>query len=83
MINEKLSNEAENPALNKGAVSTRLSIGSTVETPHGAGVIVAEEVFRTCERWGVRLHRSPFTFSVAFYFKNEIQRAIEVNSLSK
>lgn len=46
--------------------------GSIVKTPHGKGKIVAEEVFRTCERWGVKLDNNPFSFPIAFYFKNEI-----------
>lgn len=50
-----------------------MKIGDKVDTPHGAGVIVDEEVFRTCQRWGVKLDANPFSFPVAFYFKNEIQ----------
>lgn len=76
---KNLTSNDTKPALSAG---TRLLIGSEVVTPHGKGIIVAEEVFRTCGRWGVKLDKNPFSFPVAFYFKNEIQRAIGVNSLS-
>lgn len=47
-------------------------LGSTVETPHGRGKVTAEEVFRTCERWGVELENNPFNYPIAFYFKREV-----------
>jgi hypothetical protein len=58
-----------------------LKIGSIVTTPHGNGVIVDEEVFRTCQRWGVKLDKNPFSFPVAYYFKNETHGVIGVSSL--
>lgn len=82
MISDTQDNTALQPTLHKANVSTRLSIGARVETPHGRGQIVDEEVFRTCERWGVKLDKNPFPFPVAFYFKNEIRRVIEVSSSS-
>lgn len=63
-----------------------IKIGSKVKTPHGTGIVVQEEVFRTCQRWGVMLDKNPFTFPIAFYFKEEIkknQNAIAVNILSQ
>ena len=45
--------------------------GKEIMTPHGKGIVVAEEIFRMCERWGVQLENNPFSFPVAFYFKNE------------
>ena len=77
MSNEKLSNEAQNPPLCNGVVSTRLSIGSNVWTHYGSGVIVSEEVFRTCERWGVKLDNNPFSFPIAFFFKKEVEHILD------
>lgn len=65
-----------------------IKIGTKVLTPHGTGLVVSEEVFRTCERWGVKLDKNPFTFPVAFYFKEEVKKqkeiqcTIAVNTLS-
>lgn len=53
-----------------------MKIGAKVITPHGLGIIVQEEVFRTCERWGVKLDINPFSFPIAFYFKNEIRLSL-------
>lgn len=75
MSNEKLSNEAQ-----KGVVSTRLSIGSNVWTPYGSGVIVEEEVFRTCQRWGVKLDNNPFSFPIAFFFKKEVEHILDART---
>jgi len=50
----------------------KIKIGSSVKTPHGEGIVVNEEVFRFCERWGVKLKNSPSTFPVSYYFKEEI-----------
>ncbi len=49
-----------------------IKIKSLVNTPDGVGVVVSEEVFRTAERWGVLLEENPFSFPIAFYFKNEL-----------
>jgi len=50
----------------------KIKIGSLVKTPHGEGIIVDEEIFRSCERWGIKLKNSPFAFSVSYYFKEKI-----------
>lgn len=49
-----------------------VKIGTKVQTPHGSGVVVQEEIFRTCERWGVKLDANPFSFPVSFYLKSEV-----------
>lgn len=77
MSNQKLSNESQTPPLRNGVVSTRLSIGLNVHTPFGSGVIVSEEVFRTCERWGVKLDNNPFSFPIAFFFKKEVGHILD------
>ncbi|HLU84120.1 MAG TPA: hypothetical protein VKZ45_01500 [Vicingaceae bacterium] len=74
--NETL-NQADNSALHKTKVSTRLSIGSNVWTPYGSGGIVEEEVFRTCQRWGVKLDNNPFSFPIAFFFKKEVEHILD------
>jgi len=55
-------------------MSGRIKIGVTVETPHGNGIVVSEEVFKGSERWGVKLDNNPFSFPVAFFFKNEVEK---------
>jgi len=54
-----------------------IKINSIVQTPNGRGTIVKEEVFRECERWGIKLDNSPFNFPVAFYFKKEVTAAFD------
>lgn len=49
-----------------------IKINSLVNTPNGRGVVLKEEVFRGCERWGVALEIYPFSFPIAYYFKNEV-----------
>lgn len=53
-----------------------IKIHSIVETPHGVGEVKKEEVFRTCQRWGVKLANNPFTFPIAFYFKKEVKEIV-------
>jgi hypothetical protein len=47
-------------------------IGDIVRTPHGKGTIVKFEQFRLTERVGVELKINPFSFTLAYYFLNEI-----------
>ena len=49
-----------------------MKIGDRVKTEHGEGEIVDIESFDKGDRYGVKLDNNPFTFPVAYYFKNEI-----------
>ncbi len=44
-----------------------------VKTPHGEGVIVDIEDFKT-KRYGVELKDNPFSFPIAYYFKDELKK---------
>lgn len=50
--------------------------GDQVTTPHGKGIIVDFEKHRLYERVGVKLENNPFSFPIAYYFKNEINANI-------
>ena len=50
----------------------KIKINSIVNTPHGRGIVVKEEVFKDSERWGVELEDNPLSFPVVYYFKHEI-----------
>jgi len=82
-LTKNVPDEAQSPAFLVGDVSTRfIRIKSHVQTPHGNGIVVDEEVFRTCGRWGVRLEKNPFSFSIVYYFKEEIKKLNQTIAVS-
>lgn len=49
-----------------------LRVGNRVVTPDGPGEITDIERWSSGDRYGVRLDKTPFSYPIAFYFKNEI-----------
>jgi len=48
--------------------------GDRVKTKHGEGVIVDIENFDKSKRYGVNLDVKQFSFPIAYYFENEIEK---------
>lgn len=46
--------------------------GDKVITPHGDGVIVDVEKYNNLKRYGIQLENNPFSFPVAYYFKEDV-----------
>lgn len=57
-------------------MSGLIKIGDRISTPDGVGVVVKLEKYTDCKfnRYGVSLFKNPYTFHIAFYFAQEVER---------
>ena len=54
-------------------MSGQIKIGVTVETPHGNGIVVNVERYKSFRRWAVLYDKSPFSFNPVWYNHGELK----------
>lgn len=66
-------------------MSGRIKIGDRISTPDGVGVVVEMEKYSDSRfnRYGVQLYKNPYSFPVAFYFHQEVEKVCKCGMTSK